>query len=180
MANFQLVNLDYHTQKDPRMGETLRQIQDLLSGLATQTGSALQGPQATPAPPTALNVTAASGVFDFQITDNEPSQSGISPDYFIEYSTTPGFSQPVAIHLGPSRNHRAFLGNQNLYFRAYKQRGRASQPSTKVYFGTGTNPTIVNGGGGIVGPTIQTSAGSGTAPTTGLQGGVGYGLLPVR
>lgn len=180
MPNFQIPNLPYHQQKDPRLGETLQAIQDAFNTMAQQAGISAQGQQITPTPPQQLNVTAAGGVYDIQIQDNAPSQTGIAPDYFLEYSTTPGFVAPVVVHLGPARNHRVTLGNQTLYWRTYSQFGRASQPSSPTYFGTAQTPTPVAGGGTITGPNIQPSTGSGTAPTSGTRGGSGYGIQPVR
>lgn len=179
-SSFQVPHLDYLRQKEPRLAEALQSVQDALNTLANQTGSAPQGSPVTPSTPTAISVTAAGGIFDIAIQDNNPSNLGVGPDYFLEYSLTASFAQPVVIHLGPARNHRANLGNQTLYWRAYSQNGRASQPSAPVYFGTVTNPTPVVGGGATVGPNLLPSNGSGTAPTTGLQGGAGYGRLPVR
>lgn len=178
-SNFQVKNLDYLRGQDPRLAEALQSLQDAVNTMATQTGAAPQGPPSTPATPSALNVTAAGGIFDIAITDNNPSQSGVAPDYFLEYSTQASFQQPVVIHLGPARNHRATLGNQTLYWRAYSQVGRSSPPSPPVYFG-GPRPIPVIGGGASFGPNPLPSQGSGTAPTSGLQGGSGYGILPAR
>ena len=180
MPNFQVPNLEYLRAKDPRLAEVFDSIQNALNNIATQTGAVPQGPASTPSAPSGLNVTAAQGIFDIAITDNEPSQSNIAPDYFLEYSTTQSFQQPTVIHLGPSRNWRGTLGNQTLYWRTYKQVGRGSQPSRPIYFGGPAQPVAVIGGGASSGPTPLPSQGSGTASTNGLQGGVGYGKLPVR
>ncbi len=180
MSNLQIPRLDILTQRDPMLGEALRALQDSLNTVAAQTGATAQGTQSTPNAPAQLNVTSAGGIFDIAIQDNLPSQIGIAPDYFLEYSLTPNFSTPTQIHLGPARNHRATLGNQTLYWRCYSQYGRASQPSEKTYFGTILDPKPVVGGGSITGPNLLASAGSGTAPTNGTRGGSGYGVLPVR
>ncbi len=180
MPNLQIPNLDIITKRDPFLGEALKALQTGLNTVATQTGATPQGVQSTPNAPSQLTVTAAGGIFDIAIEDNLPSQVGIAPDYFLEYSLTPNFIAPVVIHLGPARNHRANLGNQTLYWRAYSQNGRASQPSRKTYFGPQPSPTPVVGGGSISGPNPLASAGSGTAPTNGTRGGSGYGVLPVR
>lgn len=177
---FQLVHLDTLTKQDPRLGETLRQIQLAISNIATQNASAPEGLPEAPAAPTSLSVTAAGGIFDVAINDNNPVQTGIAPDYFLEYSTTPGFSTPTVVYLGPTRNWRRSLGNITLYFRTYAQYGRASQPSPTIYFGSAQTPTAVVGGGAVSGPTPQPSTGSGTAPSTGFDGGAGYGKKSVR
>jgi hypothetical protein len=180
MANLQLPHIDYLRQKDPRLAESLQAVQDAINQMALQTASSPSGPMPTPVKPTSLQVSASGGIFDIAIADNNPANSKLAPDYFLEYSTSPSFFQPTVIHLGPARNHRANLGNQTLYWRAYAQHGRSSQPSEPVYFGSQTAPTGVAGGGATAGPTPLTSTGSGTAPANGLQGGSGYGRLPVR
>jgi hypothetical protein len=177
---FQLVHLDYILKDDVRYGETFRQLQAAINNLAAQNASAPEGLPDPPAAPSALVVTAAGGIFDVAITDNTPEQTGIAPDYFLEYSTTPSFGTPTVVYLGPTRNWRRSLGNQTLYFLCYSQFGRASQPSPKVYFGSATTPIPVIGGGSTSGPAPQPSTGSGTGPTNGQGGGGGYGYKPVR
>lgn len=177
---FQVKNLDYITQDDARYGEAFRQLQTIINNLAQQTATAPEGLPDAPAAPTSLVVTAAGGIFDVAITDNNPAQNGIAPDYYVEYSTTPGFTTPTVIYLGPTRNWRRTLGNQTLYFRCYSQFGRASQASPIVYFGNAAAPTPVVGGGATAGPTPQPSQGSGTGPTSGQGGGHGYGPKSVR
>lgn len=176
----QLQHLDYLTNKDPRLGEAFKQIQAVLNNMAAQTATAPEGLPDPPAPPSAIRVTAAGGIFDVAIDDNNPAQTGIAPDYYVEYSTTPSFNQPTVIYLGPTRNWRRSLGNVTLYFRSYGQFGRASQPSAPIYFGSAETPTPVVGGGAVSGPTPQPSTGSGTAPTSGQGGGSGYGRKSVR
>lgn len=179
-SNFQVPHLDYVRSKDPRLAEAFQAVQDAVNTMADQTGSVPQGLPVTPGAPLSMNVTAAGGVFDIAVQDSEPASTGVAPDYFLEYSPTPNFLAPTVVHLGPARNHRANLGNQTLYWRTYKQYGRASQPSAPTYFGNAQTPTAVAGGGAISGPNLLPSAGSGTAPTSGTQGGSGYGKLPVR
>lgn len=155
--------------------ETIKALEDAVNTVATYSAISVVGPQVTPPAPTALSVKAANGIFDVQIQDNHPATAGITPEYFVEYSTS--LSGPWTVkHLGPSRNWRSSLGNQTLFWRTYSQYGRSSPTSTHVYI-VGNAPVV---GGGSAGPTIQTSAGSGTNPTSGLGGGVGYGRIPVR
>lgn len=179
-SSFQVPHLDYLRQKEPRLAEAFEALQGALNTLANQTGLVPQGDPVTPPAPVGINVTAAGGIFDIAIEDNNPATLGVAPDYFVEYSLTASFNQPIVIHLGPARNHRSNLGNQTLYWRAYSQNGRASQPSKPVYFGSSLAPTPVVGGGATAGPNPLPSNGSGTAPTSGTQGGSGYGRLPVR
>lgn len=159
--------------------ETIKALEDAVNTVATYSAISVVGPQVAPPAPVALNVTAANGIFDVQIQDNHPQTAGITPEYFVEYSETANFTAPIVKHLGPSRNWRSTLGNKTLFWRVYSQYGRSSPTSPHKYFGSTSTPTPVVGGGSA-GPAIQTSAGSGTNPTSGLGGGVGYGRIPVR
>lgn len=172
MAGIQIRNLQYLHTKDPKLGEALRDLVSAIDSLAVQTTVTPNGETPSPSPVSRLNVMAKDGVFDVQIFDDSPVVRGIN--YFLEYSTTASFNQPVVVDLGPSRNYRSGLGNVTLYFRAYSQY-IGSPPSTPVYFGSVTNPTPVTGGGTASGPSPQPSAGSGTAPSSGTSGGSGFG-----
>lgn len=166
------------SQSPAMLAETLKSLLDAVNTVAKHTAISVVGPQVAPAQPVKLSVTAANGIFDVAIQDNQPADSDLAPEYFVEYSTSPSGPWTVK-HLGPSRNWRSMLGNQTLYFRSYSQFGRSSQVSAHRYFGPANAPTPVVGGG-VAGPAIQPSAGSGTNPTSGQGGGVGYGRLPVR
>ena len=161
-------NLDHIRQKDPRLYEALTDIQNALQ------------PLSQPAPPviSGINVKSANGYFTVTLTDNGPVNAGIA--YFLEYSTTPGFQQPVVVHLGPSRTAVLNLGSQTLYWRAYSQyQNPFSNPNSPTVFG-GSTPTPVIGGGSVGAPPAVSSTGSGTAATNGQQGGVGFGKIQVR
>lgn len=162
---------------DPAIKRALDDIVSQVSAAFKQVNITPQG--TTPAPPaiSGLSVTSADGIFDAQIQDNSPVKRGI--EYFLEYSLTANFSQPVVISLGPARNWRRNLGNQTLFWRAYSQYP-TSDPSPVVYFGSAIAPTAVVGGGAAAGPAPQPSTGSGTAPNNGLSGGQGYGSQPSR
>lgn len=180
MADLNLQHLPYLSDKDPRLGETLQQLQTALNNMAKQGALSADGNLPAPAQPTQLNVMSAGGIFDIAITDNNPANTSLAPEYFLEYSTTVAFNAPTQVHLGPARNYRATLGNQTLYWRCYSQYGRASNPSPFTYFGSAANPTPVVGGGAVTGPNPLPSQGSGTGPTNGLTGGVGYGNIGNR
>lgn len=171
MATFK--NRDYVFRKDPLLGEALDDVLAKVANVAAQTVAAPTG--VTPAPPqvSAVTVTAADGVFDAVISDNNPVSRGLN--YFLEYSDNVGFTAPTVLDLGASRNWRGYLGNLTLYFRGYSQYP-TSAPSAPTYFG---NPTTVVGGG-AAGPTPNPSAGSGTAQDNGEDGGSGFGKLPQR
>lgn len=160
-------NMDYIRSKDPKLYEALIDVQNALQ------------PTSQPAPPvvSGINVTAANGFFNVTLTDNGEINAGIS--YFVEYSPTVGFQQPVTVHLGATRSAQLNLGNQTLYWRAYSQyQNPLSPPSAPVVFG-GSTPTPVAGGGAVAPPAISPT-GSGTSSTNGQQGGSGFGKQPTR
>ena len=109
--------LDYRNRqmisdKFPEVGMALDDMIDYIQSVMTQTNSSPQGQSDPPPSPASLKVTAAHGIFDAAITDNNPVNRGIN--YFLEYSDNPQFSAPTTIDLGQSRNFRGHLGNQNL------------------------------------------------------------------
>lgn len=160
-------------QQDRRLVEALDELERQIKSVASQTDASPTNVTIPPPNIGSLTVIAANGVFDAVIFDESPVTRGIT--YFLEYSTSVNFSQPHVITLGATRNWRGFLGNLTLYWRAYSQY-RQSAPSATVYFGA---PTAVVGGG-AAGPTLQPSAGSGTAPSAGTLGGSGFGREPIR
>ena len=144
----------------PEIAEAFDDVINHIQGVMTQTNASPAGQADPPITPSSLNVTAAHGIFDASITDNNQARRGIN--YFLEYSTTPAFNAPHTIDLRQSRNHRVALGNQTLYWRAHSSypTGPRSNP---VYHGGQLNPLPVNGGGAFTGPVIQNSQGSGTS-----------------
>lgn len=162
--------------RDPRLAEALDDILARLNTVAEQTNANPTG--APPVPPQigSLNVTAAGGVVHAQITDGAPVQRGVV--YHFESSTTPNFAQPTLLQSGPSRDFRAALGSQTLYFRAYSQYPTGG-PSAPVWHGTNGAPAPVSPGGAPSAEWLP-SKGSGTAPTNGTLGGAGYGHVQRR
>lgn len=163
-------------EKYPELGEALDDLAGHIENTMTQTNASVNGQSNPPPAPSSLNVTAAQGIFDAAITDNSPVNRGIN--YFLQYSQNPRFTAPTTIDLGQSRNYRAHLGNQTLYWRTH-----SSYPtgpiSEHAYHGTEINPSPVLGGGSFTGPTPQTSQGSGT--TVGASGSDGgFGNQPFR
>lgn len=170
-------NAPYIRTDDNMYADALDDLQGQINSISQQTTASAEG--STPAPPQVSNVSvvASGGIYDATITDNNPVYRGVN--YFLEYSLTPGFSQPHVIDLGASRTWRGFLGNQNLYWRGYS--AYPTSPASPVtYFGTVANPTLVAGGGATAGPTPQPSTGSGTTPSNGRSGGQGFGNNPTR
>jgi hypothetical protein len=156
--------------ESPYVYEALTQIVNAVNSLGRATGVDPAGTIDPPAPIGSVSVTAADGIFDVAITDNSAVHRGIF--YFAESDTTPAFAAPYVHFLGSSRNLRAALGNQTLYWRVYSQY-LGSETSEPVTFGS--PPTPVSGGGASAGPQLQGSQGSGTAP--GDAGGSGFGRL---
>lgn len=177
MKTFKPRNLDDLNNRDSMLGTCLQDLQDAINNLAAQVNGSGVGDPDPPLAPTQLNVVAAGGIFDAKITDNNPVNRGVV--YFLEYSASPAFLQPVQIHLGPARNWRGSLGNQTLYWRCYAQYP-TTVASDKTYYGSQSSPTAVSGGGSTTGPAPQTSSGSGTSSGNGTQGGQGYGNNPTR
>lgn len=169
-------NRAYVNEKDPRLAEALDDILTRLYATAGQTNANPAGVPPKPPQIGALRVTAAGGVVHAQITDNSPVQRGVV--YHFEASTTPNFSAPILLQSGPSRDYRGALGSQQIYMRAYSQYA-TGHPSAPVWHGTPASPTAISPGGQL-GPAYPPSKGSGTAPSTGTQGGAGFGFVQSR
>jgi hypothetical protein len=153
--------------ESPYTYEALTQVVSAVNSIGRAAGVDPSGDISAPSPIGGISVVAADGIFDVAITDNSVVTRGIY--YFAESDTTPGFAAPHVYFLGSSRNLRASLGNQTLYWRGYSQY-LGSQPSAAVVFGSPATPVV---GGGAAGPTPQASSGSGTA--SGGAGGSGFG-----
>lgn len=177
LPNFFVPNLDYIKSKDHKLGEALESMQNALNLTAQQTNANPTGKVGAPPPIQKVNVSAANGLHDIQIVDNQQIYRGI--EYFLEYSSTASFSAPRVIHVGTARNHSIFLGTGTFFWRAYSQYP-TGDPSPPVYFGSQQTPTPVSGGGTITGPAQLPSGGSGTAAYNGTDGGAGYGKTPYR
>jgi hypothetical protein len=151
-------------------------LSDIIKGhdtIAQQTNAAPNGITAAPPAVNNLTVAAQDGIFHAQITDNGQVYRGVN--YHLQYSTNQSFSAPVTVHLGPSRDYRAQLGNQNLYWRAFSDYP-TSGPSSPVYHG-GATPLVVSGGGSASGPSIPAGQGSGTGDPGQISG---HGPIPYR
>lgn len=159
-----ITNLDRIRLQNPVLFEALLSIQNALTE------------QSVDPPPqvTSLKVTAQDGIFQASMADAGPVKKGVN--YFLEYDTDPNFTQPHVVHLGTSRTWRGSLGNLALHFRAYSQYAVIgnSNPNAPIVF-----PSVVMGGG-VDGPVLHPSTGSGTAAPSGQQGGQGFGKSPVR
>jgi|ERR1700722_6591464 len=162
--------------KSPELAQALDDICDQFSHVSDQVNASPNGVTNPPAAPNSLSVTAAQGIFDIKLIDNNPVSRGIN--YFLQYSQNSSFNSPITIDIGQSRNHRVNLGNQTLYWRAHSSYP-TSAISGHVYHGTSSNPIAVVGGGSSTGPALQSSSGSGT--TVGASGSDGgFGNNPTR
>jgi hypothetical protein len=159
----------------------LQRIEDAVNNLGKNTAAAPKG--ILPPPPVIQQLsvkTNGNGLVHAVINDTNPIQKGIN--YFVEYDTTPNFTQPHVVHMGASRSMNPVQlptldddGNQQqFYFRAYSQY-QGGKPSGPIHFG-GENPTPVVPGG-TQQMTLIPSTGSGTAQATGQQGGSGFGKV---
>lgn len=127
--------------------------------------------------------TNGAGLVHAVITDHNEIAKNLH--YFVEYDTDPSFPQPHVAHLGASRTMSPLTlpakddnGNpQSFYFRAYSQYP-GSKPGGKVNHG-GSTPAAISPGG-TQAMTLLSSTGSGTAQTSGQEGGSGFGKIQIR
>jgi hypothetical protein len=173
-----LPNLNYHTQQDARLGETLKQIQAAINQLGGKAGIDPVGVYPAPVAPAQMTVTASNGWFNVTILDPNPVR-GVQ--YFVEWDTDPAFPQAYPHSLGPGRTLYQSLGNQTLYWRCYSQYP-GSNPSPFTVFGN--PPTAVVGGGATTGPAPQPSQGTGSGQSAGKDPfpvtGVGFGRFQFK
>ena len=161
------------TEAGQHTAEAIEQIVKVINSLAKQQNFDPAGVNVVPQPPASLNITAANGIANIQIVDNNPNANaahyhGIA--YYVEAATDAGFKNVVHVEaMGASRNKNIFLGSQTLYFRVYSQT-TGSQPSLST--ACGQNPVTC---GGVAAPTQQPYQGSGTSPAI---SGKGAGLSP--
>ena len=164
-------NRSFLLENHPQIAEAFDDVLKHLKNTQEQVNVSPDGQMEPPPAPSQLHVTAAHGIFDIKIDDHNPVNRGIN--YFVEYSKSPSFNAPTTIDLGSSRNHRAFLGNQALHWRAHSSYP-TSPRSAPVYHGTSVNPHRVERGGAITGPDLLPSSGSGTSMgASGSDGGFG-------
>lgn len=171
-----LKNLGYiETKFDPRVAETLRQIESAINLHGTIAGIDPTGVFKTPPAPSQLLVVAVAGGFDISIIDADP-QRGVY--YFLDFATLASFKGARTVPLVTVRNVYLPLVQGTYFFRAYSQ-FRGSDPSPYAYFG-GTVPASVTGGAAGT-PVLGGSQGTGAR---GPKGGspnppVGSGFGPI-
>lgn len=166
-------NLDYLRTADPatagkeygaRLYEALDDFNTAISNHLTQTNGDPAGEPQPPPPLAAINVTSTSVGHHISLTHPGNFYRGV--EYHAEYSSSPAFTNPFPVHMGPAREFDAATGNQSLYWRAFAQYP-TGQRTAPVYLG-GNQPRPVIGGNNVApGP----SQGSGTGqPGEGLSG----------
>lgn len=166
--------------QNPRMALMLDKMVSAINQTANAIGVDSTAFQSAPHAPQSIQVKAANGLVHVTVTD--ASRRPRALNYFVEHDTDPGFSNPHVLPLGPSRGGfltlPAFNDDnvaQNWHFRAYSMLPGSTKPSAMVYFGPASAPTPVSVGG-TTQLTPLGSTGSGTASTTGQQGGQGFGI----
>lgn len=166
------------------LGDAFERIVKGINLTGSHVGVDPAGVQPPPPPIQQLTVkTNGAGLVHAVITDHNEISKNLH--YFIEYDTTPDFTNPLVKHLGVSRQADPFTlpakddnGNaQQFYFRAYSQYP-GSKPGMPMKFG-GTAATAVNPGG-TQQMTLLPSTGSGTAQNSGQEGGSGFGKIQIR
>jgi hypothetical protein len=210
MANGENQKLDYGRelvyvdQHDQYLGRLLKRVIDGVNTLATNAGVSAVGKTAPPPKIDSITVqgtlagntiTCPSEILHHVLVHNQSVQKGIK--YFSEIDTSPNFPQPHVIDHGTSRSSFLTLptyssvANQtatppvptNYYLRSYAQ-GPGSDPCEPTVLGGLNGATVINmtpptGSTGSVTPLLS-STGSGTAQSTGQQGGKGLGTVLQR
>lgn len=160
-----LPNLTYIEQDDRLYAETFKSIQTSLGNQAQQAGTNPNGAPLIPASPGKVQVQAAGGFVDVQITDKSPILRAIQ--YYVEVDTDQNFSNPRLVAWGPGRNPTFFLPNGTYYVQVRSQYPQGGPPSAPTRWPNALTIT------GSVALTLFESQGAGT-------GGGGAGLTVNR
>lgn len=186
--------LSYLAQKDTYLGKFLRRVVDAINTTAKNASVSAVGLFPTPPKVDSINVagvfsasnntiTTTSEHLHWTLEHNQQTHKGIK--YITEIDTTPGFTQPHQVFHDSSRSGFLSLpaqkddGSPQLYYmRSYPQY-HGSDPAAPTVLGGLSNPTaIVLTGSSKM--SLLPSSGSGTASTTGQQGGKGLGDVLTR
>lgn len=170
-------------QENPQQGRLLQTIIDSVNTLADNTASSAVGRLPAPPPINSVSVKQSGELLHVQINHTGAIQQGIH--YFTEISNNSNFTQPLVIHHGTSRtSHPIYLptktdsgATQQYFVRSYAQY-QGSDPSKPLAYG-GASPTPITMSG-TTQMTLLPSTGSGTAASTGQQGGAGFGKVQRR
>jgi len=186
--------LEYLAQKDTYLGNLLRKIISAVNTTARNASVSSVGLFPTPPKVDTINVagtfsadtntiTTTSEHLHWTIEHNQQVHKGIQ--YFSEIDTDPNFTQPHVIPHNTSRTGYKSMaalddnGAPNVYYlRSYAQY-HGSDPSEPTVLGGMNNPTkiVLTGTSKL---SLLPSKGSGTASTSGQQGGKGLGDVLTR
>src|SRR5579863_10309214 len=101
----------------PKLWEILNSHEQAINQLGQYTTVNPTGVSEAPQAIQSISVTAADGIHHVVINDASKVTRGVN--YFAEYDTNPGFTNPHVEDLGASRTKRIFIGNQTVYWRGY-------------------------------------------------------------
>lgn len=160
--SFKVANLDHLWNTAPLTAEAVESLRDGIDTLGQKLNVNPQGPTVAPTPPSALNVVAQNGITHVTLTDNNPRTRQVH--YFVEYDTSPNFSNAhtLSLHIGRSVRIPTFLGTTPFYVRAYSQYPDGGR-SNIIYKGTAQRPTAILDGASVTGPPLPKTPGSGTS-----------------
>jgi hypothetical protein len=180
------------TQKDFDNGTLLSRIVAAVNSLALNVGASAVGKLPPPPPVDSIQVqgtqngnvlTAPSEILHWTLNHNQEVQKHVH--YFTEIDTSPNFTQPHVVSHGTSRT--GFLplpaldnngAPQTYYMRSYPQYPGSDPQKHTTFGGAAAATQIVMTGTSKT--TLLPSTGSGTASTTGQQGGKGLGTVLTR
>lgn len=164
--------------KDALHAAFLDRVINGINSVAAGAGVAVTGDADPPPPVNAITLKANGEMVHVTLAHGAEVSRAIH--YFLEADNSPSFPQPHVMELKSSRGHVFHLPalndsgvQQPWYFRAYAQ-NPGSKPSAPTVLGGLANPTAVMLKG-TTAMTLLPSTGSGTASSTGQQGGSGLG-----
>lgn len=186
--------LNYITQRDNYAGSLFARVIDAVNTLAKNVAVSAVGKLSPPPPIASINVqgtqsgstiTCPSEILHFTL--NHPGAVQKNIRYFSEVDTTPAFLSPHVIDHGTSRTGLVTLPTfssaanktnsapTTYYLRSYSQYTGSDPSEIHVHGGLGSPLGIQMGGTSVT--SLLPSTGSGTASSTGQQGGQGLGVV---
>lgn len=187
-------DLTWTQQTFPYLGTLLRRMITSLNSVAENSAVAAVGKKAPPHPIDSVNISGAytastnslavnGEILHLTLTHNQAVDKGIK--YFTEVDTSPNFPQPHVFEHGSSRSLFVNLptkdvnnNTQTYYARSYAQYPGSDPTKPTVYGGLSGATAITMSGSSQV--SLLPSTGSGTASTSGQQGGSGLGKTTTR
>lgn len=164
--------------RDAVQAAFLDRLVEGINNVAAGAGVGVTGDLPAPPPVNAISLKANGEMV--HITLSHGAEVSRPIHYYVEADNSPSFPAPHVMDIGSSRGHFAHLPalndqgvQQPWYFRTYAQLP-GSKPSAPTVLGGLENPTAVMLKGSTR-LTMLPSTGSGTASSTGQQGGSGRG-----